>query len=234
MNVLAITGTHVIPRRSPPPRTSQTLRQWFAMASGRVALIGVLLFVAYAVWLFVDPWPSYRLLIADLWHLPFFAAASVACWSTSRIAGIEPRLRRAYRLGALALFCATLGNGWSFVMKDLLGRSASIGSVTDVVYLASYPLLFTALLSFPQVARTRSELVKLALDVGTVVLVGLAAVWHFVIEPALANPTLMPVATILAVVYPVADIVLLFGSAFAFLHRPAPGSSGALALVATA
>src|SRR5688572_25417682 len=130
MNVLAITGTHVIPRRSPPPRTSQTLRQWFAMASGRVALIGVVLFVAYAFWLFVDPLPSSRLRIGELGHLPFLAAAPAACWCTAGIAGIEPRLRRAYRLGALALFSATLGNGWSFEMKDILGRSSSIGSVT--------------------------------------------------------------------------------------------------------
>ena len=231
--MLTFTDAHAIPLVQPTQASpGMQLREWLGTASGRIAAGAIVFFVAYAVWLFGSGPSDHRVLYADIWNLPMSFAAGLAAWSTSRAANLEPRLQRAWQLSALAFFCDTLGNTWWLISENVLGIEP-IASFADVVYLAYYPLLFAALLSFPMMARTRSEAIKLTLDVGTVLLTGVAAIWFYLLAPAMGDPATSPIETLLTVAYPIGDIVLLFGCAFALLHRPAPISRHPLAMLAT-
>ena len=231
--ILTFTGTHSIPvaqgERASPVRL---VKEWLGTGSGRIAAGAVAYFLVYMAWLLGSGPSEHRVLIADTWNLPMSFVAGIAAWSTSRMAALEPRLRRAWQLSALAFFCDTLGNTWWLIAENVLGTEP-IASFADVVYLAYYPLLFAALLSFPMMSRTRSEAVKLTLDVGTVLLTGVAAIWFYLLAPAMAEPATSPVETLVTVAYPIGDIVLLFGSAFALLHRPAAVGRHPLAMLAT-
>ena len=231
--LLTFTDAHSIPLAQ-GERTSPgaLIREWLGTGSGRIAAGAAGFFLVYAVWLLGSGPSDHRVLIADIWNLPMSFAAGLASWSTSRIAGLEPRLMRAWQLCALAFFCDVLGNTWWLISENVLGVEP-IASFADVVYLAYYPLLFAALLSFPTMPRTRSEAIKLTLDVGTVLLTGVAAIWFYLLAPAMADPATTTIETLLTVAYPIGDIVLLFGSAFALLHRPAPISRHPLAMLAT-
>ena len=213
--ILTFTGTHSIPvaqgERASPVRL---VKEWLGTGSGRIAAGAVAYFLVYMAWLLGSGPSEHRVLIADTWNLPMSFVAGIAAWSTSRMAALEPRLRRAWQLSALAFFCDTLGNTWWLIAENVL-FTVQIASFSDVVYLAYYPLLFAALLSFPMMSRTRSEAVKLTLDVGTVLLTGVAAIWFYLLAPAMAEPATSPVETLVTVAYPIGDIVLLFGSAFA-------------------
>jgi diguanylate cyclase (GGDEF)-like protein/PAS domain S-box-containing protein len=231
--MLTYTDTHALPL-APTERSSTGLyfRDWSGTASGRIAAGAVVFFLVYAAWLLGSGPSEHRVLIADIWNVPMSFAAGIAAWSTSRMAGLETRLQRAWQLCALAFFCDVLGNTWWLISENVLGTDP-IGSFADVMYLAYYPLLFAALASFPMAGRTRSEAVKLTLDVGTVLLTGVAAVWFYLLSPAMKNPATSTLETLITVAYPIGDIVLLFGSAFALLHRPAPISRYPLAMLAT-
>ena len=230
---LAITGTYPVPVREPWSLAAfvRTLTTWTRTTGGAFALGGVLFFMVYMVWLFTSGPSQHRLLIADLWNLPLVGAAAIAAWVTSRVEGLEPRLRRGWRLSSLAFFCYTAGNVWWLVSQNMFGK-VPIASGADAVYLAYYPLLFAGLMSFPLRSRTRSEAVKLTLDVGTVLLSGGAAIWFYLLGPALRDPATTWLETVLTVAYPVGDVVLLFGSAFAVMHRPSPMGRRALAMLA--
>ncbi|HEX9563404.1 MAG TPA: EAL domain-containing protein [Gemmatimonadaceae bacterium] len=208
----------------------RTLGEWLRTSGGRVALGGVLFFAAYAVWLFSGATPDNRILAADLWNLPLVAAGGVAAWMTSRLDGLEPRLRRAWQLSALAFFCYTAGNTWWFIDENVFGELPLV-SWSDAVYLAYYPLLFAGLLSFPTVQRTRAEAIRLLLDGGTVLLSAGAVIWYIVLGPSLKAATTTPLETVLTVAYPVADVVLLFGCVLALHYRPAPSSRRSLWLL---
>jgi diguanylate cyclase (GGDEF)-like protein/PAS domain S-box-containing protein len=227
-----MTDTHAIPRleqRATP--MGRLLREWGATAGGRVALGAIAFFVIYAAWLLGSGASEHRVLLADLWNLPMSGAAGIAAWFTSRTSGLEPRLRRAWLLCALAFLCDMLGNTWWLISENVFGVTP-IASLADVVYLAYYPLLFAGLMSFPTMSRTRSEALKLTLDVGTVLLSGVAAIWFYLLAPALGDPATTPLETTLTIAYPIGDIVLLFGSAFALFHRPSPAGRHALAMLA--
>jgi diguanylate cyclase (GGDEF)-like protein/PAS domain S-box-containing protein len=236
MNPILTTGTHPIPPR--PAASASTalraLRDWFATPGGKIALAAVAYFAVYSAWIFSGTLPEYRSLVADILNIPLLASAALAARVASRTPELDDRVRRAWRFGSLALFCSTTGNAWWFISQNLLGYKPPIASIVDAVYLGAYPLMFAAMMSFPTASRTRAEVVTVTLDVSTVLLAGGAGIWYFILGPALKDPSLTTVETMFIVVYPVCDIVLLFASAFALMHRPAAAARYPLALVASA
>ncbi len=236
MNPILTTGTHPVPLR-PAASTStavRVLRDWLATSGGKVAVGAVLYFTLYSAWMFSGTLAEHRELIADVLNIPLLGAAAMAARKTSRLVDLDARLRRAWRFGSLALLCSTVGNVWWFISQNLLGHKPPIASVIDAVYLGAYPLMFAAIMSFPTVSRSRGEALTLTLDISTVLLAGGAGIWYFILGPAMKDPSLTTLETTLIVVYPVADLALLFGSAFALMHRPAPAARYPLALVASA
>ena len=91
----------------------------------------------------------------------------------------------------------------------------------DVAYVAYYPLLVVALLALPSVASDGAERRRFALDSLIVVLGGGMVVWQTVLRTTLEALDGDPAATLLAIGYPVGDMVLLVGVAGIALRRPA-------------
>ncbi len=220
--------------KSAVPRHHTVLRlalDWMATAGGRLALGAVVLAILHAAWLLSGASPDHRILVSNLFSLPIVLAASVSSFLMARVPGVESRVRRAWTLTALAFACYSIGNVWWTVLESANGGMPT-AAASDLVYLAYYPLFFAGLMSFPSVRRTRAEAIKLSLDVSTVVLAGGAVIWYVILAPALKVTATSPWETAITLAYPIGDLVLLFGSALALLHRPPPASRHALALLA--
>jgi PAS domain S-box/diguanylate cyclase (GGDEF) domain len=89
----------------------------------------------------------------------------------------------------------------------------------DVAYVAYYPLMVVALLSFPAVATDRTERIRFGIDSLIVLVGGGMVVWHTVMQSTLESLDGSLSATLLAVGYPVGDLILLFGVAGISLRR---------------
>jgi len=181
----------------------------------RLVVLGVVVFwILSSAWL-LAAWAGYPLIgnehrgfLSDLAALPITYASAAFAWRTSRLrqagTGARAWLRIALALGAYGLGSTV------WLVNDVLGLSP-FPSPGTLGYVAFYPLTLWGLLSFPLAPRTRDDRATFWLDSSTV-LVGVGMlVWHFLVHPlALANPD-DRLALAMAVVSPIADMVLLLG-----------------------
>jgi signal transduction histidine kinase len=173
------------------------------------------------------------LVIANLAPLPMDIAGAVLAWRAATHAALDTRTRTAWRLLAAALLATFIGNLlWSY-QELVLGVSPS-SSWADVAYLAFYPLLLWGLLSIPSALPSREQRVRFALDAGTVLLGGGLVVWHLVLRSVALGEYATSVDMLLALAYPLGDLVILLGITTVAL-RPLPAvSRGALVTLASA
>src|SRR4051812_6781027 len=147
--------------------------------------------------------------VSDLAPLPAGAAAvATAAWAARRAP--TPRLRRAWILVATAFALFALGDAIWFVYEVLLGDSP-YPSLADVAYVAMYPMLVAALLTFPVARRSRRQRATLMFDYGIVFLAAALGVWYLVIGPTALHSSASPLEIVLSVTYPVGDLVVVFG-----------------------
>ncbi len=130
-------------------------------------------------------------------------------------------------LAAAALSWCVAGALW-----ELSGRAAL--SAADVFQLAFFPLVLLGVARFPAERMERAARVRFLLDAGVVVLAGAAAVWYFVLWPALERGTPGLLGHLVDAGYPIGDLVLLFAACVALARRPGAGGRRALAFVAAA
>ena len=194
-------------------------------AFGPATLIGCAWWLAFVLWQLAG-WggDAHRNMISDLAPLPIEAIAVVLAARAARKSDISRRARSAWMFVAFAFGAYLLGDliwAWFEVVRDV----SPFPSIADGAYLAFYPLLLAGLLRFPVSARTRAENIRLALDVGIVVLGGAMAVWYFVIGPTVRDASAFDLATLLSIAYPVGDLVLILGVALVLL-RGVPRTAG--------
>ncbi|MGH2689176.1 MAG: histidine kinase dimerization/phospho-acceptor domain-containing protein, partial [Actinomycetota bacterium] len=164
-------------------------------------------------------------LLTDAIFLPFgFFTALFAGMASRQLQG---RAGLAWRRIALAFLAWWAGDVAWFWMEAVL-HVEPFPSLADAGYLAFYGLFLWGLLTFPSARRTRSERIKLSLDVATIMLAATMVVWYAVVAPALGETDGGLPATLLTVAYPVGDLVLLFGVTAVLLRRH--GGSGATPL----
>ncbi len=84
-------------------------------------------------------------------------------------------------------------------------------SAADPLYLAFYPLVFTGLVLMPVEKPRARDRLTLLLDTATVMVASLMIVWYLVIEPTIAEGGGSFLSEVLALAYPVGDLVLLLG-----------------------
>jgi diguanylate cyclase (GGDEF)-like protein/PAS domain S-box-containing protein len=102
----------------------------------------------------------------------------------------------------------------------------------DLITLTGYPLWVLALLAFPVAPRAAEERAKFWFDVATVLVGGALLVWYIVLRStAIAAQSDTP-ALVLALAYPVADLVVLMSAATILARAPSEGSRRALRLLA--
>jgi diguanylate cyclase (GGDEF)-like protein/PAS domain S-box-containing protein len=137
---------------------------------------------------------------------------------------------RRIRLGWAVLGIATLvyavGDGaWAWL--DLGGSTAS-PSLADLAYVGYYPLVVVALFVLQSASSLRRDTLRFTIDSLIVVIGGGIVVWHTLFRPVLESLDPNPLAAVLALGYPIGDLVLLFGVAAIALRQPPDIDAAAL------
>jgi diguanylate cyclase (GGDEF)-like protein len=113
-----------------------------------------------------------------------------------------------YWLAVALLLRAAADATWAWI--ELVQHRSPFPSLADVGYVLFYPALLACFASVPVGARTRAERVRVALDVASLVVAGIVAVWYFMLAPTLDAGRLTSFAQVLNVAYPVGDMLLVF------------------------
>jgi diguanylate cyclase (GGDEF)-like protein/PAS domain S-box-containing protein len=138
-------------------------------------------------------------------------------WRASEHGAFAPRMKRALHLLAGAAGLGLVGR--AIALASLLaGAAGSGGPIADVFLLASYPITLAAFLSIPTGARTTDRW-KLLFDAGMVVSGVGAALWYFALRAAAASGIASTIGVALALVYPLADLLILVTIVTVLLRR---------------
>jgi diguanylate cyclase (GGDEF)-like protein/PAS domain S-box-containing protein len=221
-------------RAATAPRPGDLLREWSRDWGGGIALASVAYTLAYLLWLALGGAAHpYRETVSDFARLPLAVAVTALAWRVSRAPTLAAPARRAWRRLSAGFTLYLLGTVAYCVYGATLGRKP-FPSLADPFFLACYPTFVWALLSFPGDRRSRDDQLQFALDAATVMVSGAAAVWYFVLAPSAGGEHAVTPTTLLALAYPVGDLLLLFGATSVEWKRMTGGSSRALRLLAGA
>jgi diguanylate cyclase (GGDEF)-like protein/PAS domain S-box-containing protein len=138
-------------------------------------------------------------------------------WRAATHPSVSADQRRAWRLMSFGFACLAFGDLMWALFDGILGQNA-FPSPADIGLLSAYPFLFAGLLAFSAGPRSTAERAKFGLDAAMVLLGGGMVTWHFVLRPLATAGFDDPLPTILALIYPVLDLVLL-GGIFQVLQR---------------
>jgi diguanylate cyclase (GGDEF)-like protein len=171
------------------------------------AVVGM--FAVYGLWqIFRWGGHQHQALIGDLAYFPVNGAAALCAWQVSRRKDLG-RARRPWRLISVALWLYLLGDALQLVYEVVLHERA-YPTWADAGYLSFYVVALAGLLTFPSRRRTRSERIRLLLDMGTVFVGGFTLIWYVALGPAIASAH-FDLADIVTYCYPCGDLLLLFG-----------------------
>jgi two-component system cell cycle response regulator len=215
--------------REAPPRPAPLSSEW--PRRGWFVGLGFYLLV-YVSWLIWGWIPCNQVLVGHLILLPINAAAAVLAWQASRNVQRRYRLALAWRLIALGLF-GQLAGAIASGVYSLFGQ-VPYPSLADPLYLSFYPLMLTALLVLPHRRQSRSQNLRLGLDLATTALGAATVVWYVLIAPTARAGGQSTVQMAVSLAYPVGDVILIVGVASLLLRGVPDGTRRALWLVAAA
>jgi two-component system cell cycle response regulator len=218
MTKLELAGGQLVARTSTQPSSGRPGRAWF------VALGGYLL--VYISWQLFH-WLPFDEVVSHVISKPIDVAAPLVAWQASRRASHRTAL--AWRLISLGL-AGQLAGGVAVDVYALVGQSP-YPSLADPLYLSFYPLMLAALLVLPRARQTRSQHVRLALDLTTTALGAATVVWYLLIGPTARAGGQSTLQMAFSLAYPVGDMILLVGVASLLLRGVAERMRGALWLV---
>lgn len=163
---------------SPGGRPSAIIRDLAARASA-VDLAAVAYVATFAVWFaHRTPGTAATQLVGALVFYPLGLAVAWACWSNSRLPGLDPPTRRAWRLFALAALALWAGGNASDLLSRLAGRPLEpswIGSFRAIYAV----LLLAGCLAFPARRFAGRSRTRAWLDAALVIFAGLAVALFF-------------------------------------------------------
>jgi two-component system, cell cycle response regulator len=233
---MKITRIDTLVRRA-PRREGEARPGWRTRRSsgwsgqGWFAVLGIYLLV-YVSWLIWGWIPFGQSLVGEVILLPINAAAAVLAWQAScRVRGPR-RLVLAWRLISLGLF-GQLAGGAAAGIYSLFGQ-VPYPSLADPLYLSFYPLMLAALLVFPHARQSRSQNLRLGLDLATTTLGAATVVWFVLIAPTARAGGQSTLQMAVTLAYPVGDVILVVGVASLLLRGVPASARQALSLVAGA
>jgi diguanylate cyclase (GGDEF)-like protein len=205
-------------------RTVSVLRRAAAPVGGRTLVAVAVMLAAYGLWQ-VFRWGGHehQALIGDLAFVPFNGGAAVLAWLVSRRAELGPRTCRAWRVLSVGIFLYLLGDLLQLLYEVVLHERA-YPTWADAAYLSFYVVALCGLLSFPAHRRSRPELLRLLLDIGTVLAGGAVLIWYAALGPAITAGPHFDLVDLVTYAYPIGDLLLLFGI-LTVLWRGVPQSS---------
>jgi diguanylate cyclase (GGDEF)-like protein/PAS domain S-box-containing protein len=167
-----------------------------------------------------------RELASEAVFLPLNTLLTVVFALASRRDEASAAMRRALRCLSASTAMLVAGNLVALYEVAARGRT-SPGSLADVCFILGYPLTMVALLSIP-VGQRRMDRWKFVCDAGMVLSFAGLALWYSVLRPIAASSR-MSDAVGLALLYPLADLLLLVGIVTIVLRRPLDDHRGAIA-----
>jgi diguanylate cyclase (GGDEF)-like protein/PAS domain S-box-containing protein len=187
--------------------------------------------VAYLLWLRLSGGsPAARSVVVSV----LFIALDLVLVVLFRRAAVNPELSsgtaRALRYLAGAAGLALCGRTIGLYALITHGARPAV-SPADLFLVASYPLTLAAFLAIPRVRRP-GERWKLAFDSGMVLSGGGAALWYFVLRESAATGAAPPLGVALALIYPLADLLILVAIVSVLLRHPADGNGRAVGWLA--
>jgi len=171
--------------------------------------------------------PDLELVIADASMIPLGVLAVAFALRAARHARTAA-VRRAWLLISLAFAAFCAGDVAWFYLEVVLATQP-YPSIADVGYLAFYPLLLVGLLALPR-ERPENRLRSL-LDLAIVVVGSGSVVWWLVLQPVAAASSSPGLDALIALAYPVGDLLVLFALAATLMSRLVGTSRSALALL---
>ncbi|HEU4719756.1 MAG TPA: sensor domain-containing diguanylate cyclase [Gemmatimonadaceae bacterium] len=183
--------------------------------------------LGYLVWLrLTGASPASRGAVAAGLFIVLDAVLVGLFWRASLRPALATRMVRALRLLAGAAAVALVGR--VIALSPLLAGSAPpSASLADLFLVASYPLTLAAFLAIPTSGRTTDRW-KLLFDAGMVISGVGSALWYFVLRETAVSGAAPALGVALALVYPLADLLILVTIVTVLLHRPADGDRRAL------
>lgn len=221
--VTAIAGNYL-------PEWWRPLKDWRQSPAG-----GALVFFALSTAVFIlsqlFQWggEDYRTLITDGAQALTAAGAFWITWKLSRLSELESHTRRAWRIASIAYLSYACGQALWFYYRQIEGIEP-FPSFVDFAYLAFYPLMLYALLSFPTTKQAKTDRQKFLLDTATVMIAGTTVIWHFLIRPIIEKNTDW-LKCVLNVAFLVGDMVLFLGIVTILLRRPPASVRRALLII---
>lgn len=190
-----------------------TLRRFLKSSIGVAAAAAAAAFFGYLIWQLGFPveTPLERELASFLTVLFSVLAALFGLRLASRAAAFDPRLRRAWALLAFSSLCTAVAVAVRFAL-EAFAQASPFPSWADLLYLGFYPLRLAGIVALPFVSPRRSERATLLLDLGIIVAAGFIGLWYFVVAP-LWGSAAIGLADLVAIAYPVADLILIGGLA---------------------
>jgi diguanylate cyclase (GGDEF)-like protein len=179
--------------------------------------------LAYLAWQAAGS-PGDTTLIGDLAIIPPTALAALACHGAAAAVAEDRRRAWGWRLIGLAVL-AFLGGEITQLIYEWTPGEYPFPSFEDPFYLALYPLFFAGITRFKDPGRRSYRVI---LDTLTIAIGGAALVWYVVLGPTAYGATGDTFSSLVAVAYPVGDLVLVF--ALAGLLADPPRLAGRLPL----
>ena len=205
-----------------------------AATAGPIAAGTALYALSYFIWERAG-WGTAEMrdLLSNVAFMPLNAMVALLFGLASRNEVLEPKVRRALRLLAIASSMVLVGNAISVYYDTVLGINPPV-SWADLFYLSDSFLTVAALLTFPLARRTQLEWRKFALDAAVVLVAGAVAIWYFVMRPTAAAGESQGIEILIVFAYPLASLLVLLGIITVLLRRPSDGNRVAFRLLVTA
>jgi PAS domain S-box-containing protein len=124
---------------------------------------------------------------------------------------------------SLATFSFTIGDViWAY--EEAFLKVDPFFSISNVFYLAYYPLFLLGIIALPSLQFSSRERLKMTLDFGIVMIAGIIIFWNYIISPIIQESANYDLLTlIIYIIYPLGDLILLF-SVLELLFRKIRGN----------
>jgi PAS domain S-box-containing protein len=156
--------------------------------------------------------------VANAVTIIFGAAAWALAVAASRSGQPDTAMRSVWGWLALAVFATLLGDIIWTILEAITGEPPAV-SVGDVAYLAFYPLVFRGLMRIPGTGRLSDTRGLFLIDGLTIGVVGVMVEWALTIGPMLESGAQDLWPTVVAVAYPVGDVVLVLALGLVIMRR---------------
>jgi GAF domain-containing protein/HAMP domain-containing protein len=200
---------------------------WLRGGAGIVAVLCLVYLTIYASWLWLH-WggAENQQLIGDAVHIPAsLLAAATSLWAAS-LRSLASRVRWAWLFLGLSSLLNAAGD-IAYLILGALGME-QYPSLADVFYTVFYVFVFAGLVIMPGAPLKRGQRGTLFLDLSITVGATLLLMLYTVVLPNLAASESDFYSQLLAIVYPVGDVVAIAGIFSILYRRPETNTRAAL------